>query len=106
MAGHENMSRIWHTKYGTRRVRNDPPTLAEAIAAARGLTEDVAQQVEIAASLMDLPPEQVRSEVLKAARPRKDVNTIAFVGSPGAPRAVVVERRPSRRPGAGKSFGR
>jgi hypothetical protein len=106
MAGCNSMSSVWHTKYGTRRVRNDPPTLAEAIAAARGLTDDAAQQIEIAASLIDLPLEQVRAEVLKAGRPRKDVNTIAFVGSAGAPRAVVVERRPSRRPGAGRSFGR
>src|SRR3984893_4012237 len=99
-----NMSGVWKTKYGPRRVRRDPPTLAEAIAAARGLTDDVQQQVEIAAALMDLPPDQVRSEVLKAASPRKDVNTVAFVGRSGAPRTVVVERKPSRRPMAGKAF--
>jgi hypothetical protein len=99
------MSGVWKTKYGPRRVRHDPPTLAEAIAAARGLTDDVQQQVEIAASLMDLPPDQVRPEVLKAASPRKDVNTVAFVGRSGAPRTVVVERKPSRRPMAGKAFG-
>jgi hypothetical protein len=98
------MSGVWKTKYGPRRVRYDPPTLAEAIAAARGLTDDVQQQVEIAASLMDLPPEQVRPEVLKAASPRKDVNTVAFVGRSGAPRTVVVERMPSRRPLAGKGL--
>src|SRR5579872_1550730 len=96
------MSGVWHTKYGPRRVRHDPPTLAEAIAAARGLTDDVQQQAEIAASLMDLPVEQVRPEVLKAATPRKDVNTVAFVGRSGAPRTVVVERKPSRRLLAGK----
>jgi hypothetical protein len=94
------MSGVWHTKYGPRRVRHDPPTLAEAVAAARGLTDDVAQQIEIAASLMDLPPEQVRDEVLKAARPRAET-TVAFVGRPGAPRTVVVERKPSRRLPAG-----
>ncbi len=99
------MSEFWKTKYGPRRVRRDPPTLAEAIAAARGLTEDVQQQVEIAASLMDLPPDQVRAEVLKQASPRKDVNTVAFVGRSGAPRTVVVERKPSRRPLAGKPTG-
>ena len=99
------MSGVWKTKYGPRRVRHDPPTLSEAVAAARGLTDDVQQQIEIAASLMDLPPEQVRPEVLKAATPRKDVNTVAFVGRSGAPRTVVVERKPSRRPLAGKAFG-
>ena len=44
------MSTTWKTKYGPRRVRNDPPTLEEAIFAARGLTEDVQEQVEIAAT--------------------------------------------------------
>jgi hypothetical protein len=97
------MSGVWKTKYGPRRVRHDPPTLAEAIAAARGLTDDVQQQVEIAASLMDLPAEQVRPEVLKTATLRKDHSTVAFVGRAGAPRTVVVERKPSRRPVAGKA---
>jgi hypothetical protein len=78
--------------------------VAEAVAAARGLTDDVQEQIEIAASLIDLPPEEVKSEVLKAAQAtRKDVNTVAFVGRAGAPRTVVVERLPSRRPLAGKT---
>jgi hypothetical protein len=96
------MSEVWKTKYGPRRVRRDPPTVAEAVAAARGLTDDVQEQIEIAASLMDLPPEQVKPEVLKAAMTRKDASTVAFVGRAGAPRTVVVERVPSRRPAAGK----
>ena len=96
------MSEVWKTKYGPRRVRRDPPTVAEAVAAARGLTDDVQEQIEIAASLMDLPPDQVKPEVLKAAS-RKDTNTVAFVGRAGAPRTVVVERVPSRRPMAGKA---
>jgi hypothetical protein len=40
--------------------------------------------------------------VLKTAS-RKDTNTVAFVGRAGAPRTVVVERVPSRRPMAGKA---
>ena len=99
------MSDVWQTKYGPRRVRHDPPTLAEAVAAARGLTDDIAEQVEIAASLMDLPPEEVRAEVLKAAHSRKDASTVTFVGRAGAPRTVVVERRPSRRLSTGKRTG-
>lgn len=95
------MSEVWKTKYGPRRVRRDPPTVAEAVAAARGLTDDVQEQIEIAASLMDLPPEQVKPEVLKAATTRRDASTVAFVGRAGAPRTVVVERVPSRRPAAG-----
>ena len=31
------MSTTWNTKYGPRRVRHDPPTLEEAIFAARGI---------------------------------------------------------------------
>jgi hypothetical protein len=78
--------------------------VAEAVAAARGLTDDVQEQIEIAASLMDMPPEQVKPEVLKAATlTRKEANTVAFVGRAGAPRTVVVERVPSRRPLAGKA---
>jgi hypothetical protein len=101
------MSEVWKTKYGPRRVRRDPPTVAEAVAAARGLTDDVQEQIEIAASLINLPPEQVRPEVLKAATTmRKDAaSTVAFVGRAGAPRTVVVERVPSRRPMAGKAVG-
>ncbi|MBO0754118.1 MAG: hypothetical protein J2P53_18500, partial [Bradyrhizobiaceae bacterium] len=71
-----------------------------------GLTDDVEEQIEIAASLIDLPPEQVKPEVLKAATTmRKEAaNTVAFVGRAGAPRTVVVERVASRRPSpAGKT---
>ncbi len=34
------MSEDWNTKYGTRRVRRDPPTLDEAIFAAVGITDE------------------------------------------------------------------
>ena len=92
------MSTSWDTKYGRRRVRHDPPTLEEAIFAARGLTDDVDQQAEIAAGLMDLPLEEVRAALLKTPAPRKPSATVAFTGGrSGAPRAVVVERKPTRR---------
>ena len=95
----------WQTKFGPRRVRQDPPTLADAIVAARGMTTDVNQQVEIAALLIGLPPDEVRPEVLKAARlAERKAETIAFVGRPGAARTVVVERKPSRRPASRKGF--
>ena len=99
-----NPSGTWKTKYGPRRVRHDPPTLDDAIAAARGLTDDVQAQIEIAASLMDLPTDQVRSEVLKSATPRKNVNRVAFTGRGGMQRSVIVERKTPRRP-AGKTLG-
>ena len=42
------MSEDWNTKYGTRRVRRDPPTLEEAIFAAVGITDDQQQQAGLA----------------------------------------------------------
>ncbi|MDQ6702067.1 MAG: hypothetical protein M3Z96_02640 [Pseudomonadota bacterium] len=89
------MSIIWNTKYGTRRVRFDPPTLREAIVAARGLTDELQQQAEIAASLMDLPVEAVRTELLKTGPPRGSAQIMAN-GREGTARTVIVERKPSR----------
>jgi hypothetical protein len=100
------MSGVWKTKYGPRRVRRDPPTLDEAIAAAKGLTDDVQAQVEIAASLMDLPVDQVRPEVLKAATPRQTTSRVAFIGRAGTQRAVVVEHKAPRRILTKPSLGR
>ena len=103
------MSTIWKTKYGPRRVRHDPPTLDEAIFAARGLTDDVEQQVEIAAGLMELPREEVRAALKKSPPPRKPTATLAFTNRGGAERSVVVERKTRRvlpgRPLTGRSFG-
>jgi hypothetical protein len=91
------MSEAWNTKYGPRRVRHDPPTLQEAIFAAKGLTDSLQAQAEIAASLMGLPVETVRPEVLKSAHDRgRATRTIAT--ERGMRRAVVVEHRTSRRP--------
>ncbi|MCX7312656.1 MAG: hypothetical protein WCG92_07175 [Hyphomicrobiales bacterium] len=94
----KNKSQAWNTKYGPRRVRSEAPTLAEAIDAAQGLSDDIDAQANIAGSLMGLPSEQVLAELLKLAPPRKDVSkTFAFVGTADAPRTVVVERKTSRR---------
>jgi len=93
-----NNDQAWNTKYGPRRVRHEKPTLEEAIIAAQGLSDDLEAQVEIAASLMGLPHDQVRAELLKAAPPRKDViRSVAFTGPASAPRTFVVERKPARR---------
>jgi hypothetical protein len=99
------MRSVWNTKYGSRRVRYDPPTLAEAIIAAQGLTENVHQQAEIAASLMELPVEDVLSEVLKARPQRATVNTVAFTNRAGMQRAAIVERKTVRRPMVGRRIG-
>lgn len=95
------MSTVWNTKYGTRRVRFDPPTLKEAINAARGLTDELQQQAEIAAALMDLPVEEVRAELLKTAPPRNSTQIVTSNGREGAERTVIVERKASRRVAAG-----
>ena len=91
---------IWKTKYGRRRIRDEAPTLEEAIVAAQGLSDEIDEQTEIAASLMGLPLAQVRSEILKPAPLRKELpKTVAFVGPATAPRTIVVERKPTRRVG-------
>jgi hypothetical protein len=92
--------KTWKTKFGTRRVRDDAPTLAEAIAAAQGLSDDLNAQVEIAAALIGMTHSEVRAELLKvapvsAAAPK--TQSVVFTGSAMAPRTIVVERKPSRR---------
>ena len=102
----KNNKPVWNTKYGPRRVRDDAPMLEEAIVAAQGLSDEIDEQAEIAASLIGLPEDQVRAELQKTAPLRKDVvRSFAFAGPPSAPRTVVVERVPSRRtiPAAGRT---
>jgi hypothetical protein len=98
------VSEIWDTKDGRRRVRRDPPTIEEAVLAAQGLTDEMSEQTEIVASLMQISPEEARGAVLRMGS-RKDVDRITITargtmrsGHNTAPRAVVVERRTARRP--------
>jgi hypothetical protein len=98
-------SQAWNTKYGPRRVRHDPPTLAEAIAAAGDLTDQPDAQIDIAASLMGISREQAMAEWprerARIASQPKVTSSIAFTTSrTGVQRAVVVERRPPRRSSA------
>ena len=100
------MSEDWNTKYGTRRVRRDPPPLEEAIFAAVGITDDQQAQAEIAASLMGLPVEDVQAVVKKAARPVLGRSTTRVIaGEQGAQRSIVVERRIVRKFGNDKRTG-
>jgi hypothetical protein len=92
-----HMSDIWDTKDGRRRVRRDPPTVEEAVQAAQGLTEELNEQIEIVASLMDVSSDEARGAVLRLGQ-RKDVNRFTIAGRAGSQRAVVVERRITRRP--------
>ncbi|MFE1603224.1 hypothetical protein [Methylobacterium sp. ID0610] len=81
------------------RVRREPPTVAEAVAAAQDLADDLEQQVEIAAGLIGLPPDEVRPHVLKAVKPKADraPERIISTGSGlRGPRTVVVERKIAR----------
>ena len=89
------MSEVWNTKYGSPRVRFDPPTLKEAIFAARGLTGELQQQAEIAAALMELPVEEVRAELLKTEPPRSSAQIVTN-GREGTAKTVIVERKRSR----------
>jgi len=89
------MSEEWNTKYGTRRVRYEPPTLTEAIFAASGLTDDLEQQAAIAAELTGIALEKVQAEINKSSRiAARTGRVVAFAA--GTQRAVVVERRPVR----------
>jgi hypothetical protein len=79
------------------RVRYDPPTLEEAVFAAQGLSEDLPQQIEIAAGLMGVPEDDVRALVMKAAMQRKTGRQVFIADRGGAERAVVIERKSVRR---------
>lgn len=92
------MTTVWKTKYGPRKVRHDPPTLEEAIFAARGFTDDVEEQVSFAAGLIDMPEEEVRAALKKTAPlTRKPMPTLAFTSRGGTERSVVVEKKATRR---------
>ena len=94
----QNNTKAWKTKYGPRRVREEAPTLEEAIVAAQGMADDIDAQADIAAALMGLPVEQVRAELQKLGPPRKAAaRSVVFAGPASAPRTVVVERKPTRR---------
>lgn len=70
-------------------VRREPPTIAEAIAAAQGLTPDPLLQVEIAAGLIGMSEDEIRPH-MPVTTTRRSAPVIS-----GA-RVVIVERRPSR----------
>jgi hypothetical protein len=70
------------------RVRREPPTIEEAIAAAQDLSDDREQQIEIAAGFMGVTEDEVRPLMPLRVRP----STSIIAGN----RAVVVERRVAR----------
>jgi hypothetical protein len=78
-------------------VRVEPPTAEEAIAAAQDLTTDPTQQVEIAASLIGIPEEDIRPLLARVARQA----TRQVTGGASRFGTVVVERKSRRIPGRG-----
>jgi protein involved in polysaccharide export with SLBB domain len=85
------------------RPRHEPPTIREALEAAAGLTDEVADQIAIAASLMGCSEEEARQERAKVdlAKPepaqrevRPRLRLGGTVGSMTSPtrRPVIVER--------------
>ena len=92
-----DVSDVWETKDGRRRVRRDLPTVEEAVLAAQGMTDELTEQIEITAALMELTVDEARTAVLRMGQ-RRDVSRTTIVGRPGSARAVVVERRMTRRP--------
>ncbi len=91
------MSASWNTKWGPRKVRQELPTLAEAIAAAQGLSDDAAEQAEIAAGLIGAPVAEVKAEMQKMAPDRRAVRLVTAPSRDRGLRTVVVERKASRR---------
>jgi hypothetical protein len=79
-------------------LRIEPPSLEEAIYAAQGLTDDVDDQVEIAARLMGLPEAEVRAAILNAAttKPRISMCPPLQARVAAGQQPVVVERRAPR----------
>ena len=80
------MNQVWETKDGRRRVRRDPPTIEEAVVAAQGLTDELKEQVEIVASLMEITADEARGVVLRMGQRKKEVNHVTVTGRVGAPR--------------------
>jgi len=73
------------------RVKNEPPTMEEAMAAAVGMSDEPAQQIEIAAELLGLSLDNATVKALTAARPRGSIVDVSTRN--GSSRAVVVEKK-------------
>lgn len=92
------MSESWNTKWGARRVRHDPPTLAEALTAAQCFTDDRDDQAEIAADLMGVPVAEAMIEMRRLAPQRRATQTVvAPARDKSGLRTVIIERKASRR---------
>ena len=80
------------------RVRHEPPTLDEAIFAAQGLSDNLREQIEIAATLIGMPEDQVRQRVMEqGGSARTGSRMVVTSNRAGAQRSVIVERKTPRR---------
>lgn len=80
------------------RVRHEPPTLDEAIFAAQGLSDNLREQIEIAATLIGLPEDQVRQRFMEQGSTARSANRMVVTSNrAGAQRSVIVERKTPRR---------
>lgn len=80
---------------GPVRIKHLPPTIEEAVIAAQGLADDLEGQVEIAAGLMGMKPDEVRAEVTRMAQERQVEEAkpkVMVRDRSGAERTVVVQR--------------
>jgi hypothetical protein len=93
----ERMTAAWNTKFGGRRVRHDPPTIEEALEAAECFAEGLDNQIAVAAQLMGVTEDEVRSVALRAQRRATTVMRVAPATPSPSGRAVIVERRTTRR---------
>jgi hypothetical protein len=75
-------------------VREDLPTLEEALFAAEGLTSDPAQQIAIAAELMKMPEQDVWALAKATQTPQTRSRKVIATGRVGG---VIVEKKPARR---------
>ena len=79
------------------RVRHEPPTIEEALAAAEDLTSIPQQQAEIAAGLMGMTVEEIRPRV-RAKPAASGTRRLALdrTAAPGSRGVLVVERKTRR----------
>ncbi len=93
----ETMTAAWKTKFGGRRVRHDPPTIEEALEAAECFAEGLDNQIEVAAQLMGVTEDEVRAVAMRAQRRATTIQRVAPATPSASGRAVIVERRTTRR---------
>jgi len=80
--------------WSRRRTRYDPPGLDEAIAAAQGLTDQIENQIAIAAQLIGLSEDEIRNRVLLAHAQTNQSRSALIRGR--QTEVVVIKRRSLR----------